>query len=88
MTGGYQILDVTGVDFTSGVAETVKGALAKVISKKATMVSGLVIGGVSYPDFYAPFIASSDKMQTSVTVGDNALTITVAANDEVTVTIG
>ena len=54
---------------------------------KATMVSGLVVGDVSYPDFFAPFSEGSGSFSTSVVIGESTITIVVESGDGVTVTV-
>lgn len=87
--GGYRIINLKGTYFTSGTAAKVTGAYESANNPydKATMISGLVVAGVEYPDFYAPFIASSGKMTTSVVIGGSTITIAVAPTDDVTVTV-
>ena len=53
MRGGYIILDLKGAALTSGKAANVPGSYAAAENpyKKATLVSGLVVGDVEYPDF-------------------------------------
>lgn len=89
MNGGYLILDFSGDSFTSGTASTVAGITAKVSNpyNKPTLISGLVVGDVVYPDFYAPFVESADSHVTTVTIGGDAITISINDDDEVTVTV-
>lgn len=87
--GGYQIIDLKGTPFTSGQASAVEGIAAIVANpyNKATLISGLVVGDVAYPDFFAPFIAGEDNYSTSVSIGGDEITITVESDNDVTVTI-
>lgn len=89
MKGGYLIINLNGESFTSGVATTIAGITAKVtnIYNKPTLVSGLVVGDVVYPDFFAPFVENSDIYETTVTMGDDTITISINDDDEVTVTV-
>lgn len=87
--GGYRIINLKGAAFTSGKAANVVGAYEATNNPygKATMISGLVVSNVEYPDFYAPFIASSGKMTTSVVIGGSTITIAVSPTDDITVTV-
>lgn len=87
--GGYIILDLSGHTFASGVAGEVPGAyeVASNPYGKATLISGLTVGDVAYPDFYAPFVEGANSFAASVTIGDSAIDISVADDDDVTVTV-
>lgn len=87
--GGYRIINLKGTSFTSGTAAKVTGAYESANNPydKATMISGLVVAGVEYPDFYAPFVPSSGNMAASVVIGGSTITIAVAPTDDVTVTV-
>lgn len=89
MRGGYIILDLKGAALTSGQAANVPGSYAAAANphKKATLVSGLVVGDVEYPDFYAPFTAGENSYSASVVIGGDTITIAVANGDDVTVTV-
>lgn len=89
MNGGYLILDFGGESFTSGTASTIAGITAKVNNpyNKPTLVSGLVVGNVVYPDFFAPFVENSDNYKSAVTIGDDTITISINDDNEVTVTV-
>lgn len=89
MNGGYLILDFGGKTFTSGTASTVAGISAKVRNpyNKSTLISGLVVGTVAYPDFFAPFIEDADSYDASVTIGGDSITISINDDDEVIVTV-
>lgn len=87
--GGYIILDLNGTPFTSGEAETVPGAYEIVANPygKATLISGLSVGGVAYPDFYAPFVEGADSFAVAVVIGGNTIDIAVDEDDNVTATV-
>ena len=87
--GGYIILNLGGVAFTSGTASAVDGAFGVVANPygKATLISGLNVGDVAYPDFYAPFVEGSDAYAASVVIGGNTIDISVDEDDNVTVTV-
>lgn len=84
--GGYRIIDFKDINMTvGGAGVTIPGIFEAVknIYRKATMLSGLVIGGVEYPDQYGVFkLAGSDY---KITI-NGTTTITVKSNDLVTVT--
>lgn len=86
--GGYKIVNFKGIPLTSGSASTIKDTYAEMSNSynKATIISGLVVGNVSYPDFFAPFVANEGVYETDVVISGHNLTIRVAANDRVTVT--
>jgi hypothetical protein len=87
--GGYIILDLNGITFVSGEAETVGGAYEVVANPygKATLISGLKVGSVVYPDFFAPFIEGADSFAAAVVIGGNTIDIAVDDEDNVTVTV-
>lgn len=89
MRGGYIILDLKGTVLESGTASEIEGAYKTASNPygKATMVSGLSVGGVNYPEFYAPFIVTSDAAEVAVVIGGKTVTISVAEDDKVTVTV-
>lgn len=87
--GGYIIVNLGGVPLTSGEAANVAGSYEAVANPygKATLISGLVVGDVAYPDFYAPFIVGKGSYTANVVIGGKAIAITVAESDDVTVTV-
>ena len=87
--GGYIILDLNGTTFASAEAETVDGAYEVVANPygKATLISGLKVGDVAYPDFFAPFIEGADSFAAAVVIGGNTIDIAVDDEDNVTVTV-
>ena len=89
MRGGYRIIDLAGTPLTSGTQDTIKGVYDAVKNpyKKATMVSGMVVGDVAYPEFYAPFVENSETYVTSVVIGGATISIEVAEQDKITVTV-
>lgn len=89
MRGGYIILDLKNTAFTSAEAANVAGAYDAASNPygKATLVSGLVVGDVAYPDFYATFVASGSSYEASVVIGGETITIEVEDGDDVTVTV-
>jgi hypothetical protein len=87
--GGYLIIDLKGVSLTSGTATKFDGIAVKVANpyNKATLISGLVVGNVAYADFFAPFVKGENVYSAAVEIGGESITITVATNDNVTVTV-
>lgn len=87
--GGYIILDLKGHTFTSGVAGTIDGAFEVASNPygKATLVSGLNVGDVLYPDFHVPFVEGSGSYDASIVIGGNTIDISVDEDDDVTVTV-
>lgn len=89
MRGGYQIVNFKNYALTSGESANIEGIFATVFNpyKKATMISGLTVGDVEYPDFYAPFTENSGNMVSSVVISGATITISVENTDDVTVTV-
>lgn len=87
--GGYIILDLKGYALTSGVASAFDGAyeIAANPYGKATLISGLAVGDVTYPDFFAPFVAGESSYIAEVVIGSNTIIIAVDEDDNVTVTV-
>lgn len=89
MRGGYIIIDFKNEALSSGEAANVAGAYSAAANpySKATLVSGLVVGNVEYPEFYAPFTAGEGNYSSSVVIGGKTIAIEVAEGDDVTVTV-
>ena len=87
--GGYIILNLGSLPRTSGTALALEGAyeIAANPYGKATLISGLVVGGVAYPDFFASFVAGDSSYTAEVVIGSNTITIAVDEDDNVTVTV-
>lgn len=87
--GGYIILNLKGYPLTSGEASAVTGAYETVANPygKATLISGLTVGDVAYPDFYAPFVEGADSFDAAVVIGGNTIDIAVDEDDNVTATV-
>ena len=90
MRGGYIIADFKKTALTSGTQATIDGLFNSVSNpyKKPVVVSGLVIGGVEYPAFYAVFVKNSNNYESRVAINETTLTIVVTPEDGVTVTTG
>ena len=89
MRGGYIIADFKKTALTSGTQASIEGLFNSVSNpyEKPVMVSGLVIGDVKYPAFYAVFVKNSNNYEAQVTINGTALSIVVTPNDNVTVTV-
>ena len=89
MRGGYLVIDLKSKALTSGTAATIPGSFAAASNpyKKATLISGLIVGGTAYPEFYAPFAVSGANMSAQASVNGAALTIVITPADAVTVTV-
>jgi hypothetical protein len=87
--GGYIIFNLGSLSRTSGEASTLDGAyeIAANPYGKATLISGLVVGNVAYPDFFAPFVAGESSYTAEVAFGSDTITIAVSEGDNVTVTV-
>ena len=89
MKGGYIIVNLKGAPLTSGTAANIPGAYAAARNAygKPTLISGLVVGDVAYPEFYLPLVESSGNYTGSADIGGETVTISVASGDNVTVTV-
>ena len=91
--GGYTVLDFKGYSFTSGTEATLKGVHPVLAgNKKIKVVHGLVVGATKYPDmvavFTAPVFPDFDKTYTAkIALADSTVTIAVAADDGINVTV-
>jgi len=87
--GGYKVIDLKGTAFTSGREASVVGAYEQAANPygKATMISGLIVSDVVYPDFFAPFVAGENNLSTSVVIGGSTISIVIDSDDNVTVTV-
>lgn len=84
--GGYQILDVHNINFTSGSGVQVEG-IGEAVTRgfgKRFVVSGMSIAGTKYPDFEV-ILTSSDNDTFSGSFPGYTITI-VASTNTVTVT--
>jgi hypothetical protein len=76
--GGYQILDLSGTNFETGVTSYVEGAHSKLEStRKVILVSGLTVDGEEYRDAFVDFtVNESDFVGTmhgkTITIGSEA----------------
>ena len=91
MKGGYQVFDLKDKNFTSGSSTVVGGSRAIIngSNRKRTLVENLQVGGTKFDAFDASFSASSTTAPATAKafVGSNTITMSVAANDAVTVTV-
>ena len=86
--GGYTILNFKGYNFTSGTEATLTGIHTPLASnKKFKVVHGLVVGGVEFPDMVAVFTESDGTYAAKVVLLASTVTIVVAADDGITVTV-
>lgn len=89
MKGGYRIINFKGAALTSGSEANISGSYAAAANPygKATLISGLVVGDVEYPEFFAPFVSNAGTYEASVVIGGSTITIEIADGDDVTVTV-
>ena len=86
--GGYSVLNFKGYAFTSGTEATLTGVYCPLsCNKKMKIVHGLVVGGVSYPDMPAIFIEVEGAYTAKIAFAASTVTIVVAEDDGITVTI-
>lgn len=84
--GGYKIIDFKNIKFTAGGAGiTIPGIFEAVKNtyRKATMLSGLIIGSTEYPDEYGVFNLDGTNYKVVI---NGTTTITITPADLVTVT--
>lgn len=85
--GGYQILDLSGHSFTTGVTGYVKDAYGKIEgTRKVILVSGLEVDGTEYRDAFVDFSVSTSNFVG--TMYGKIITIGSSANglDPITIT--
>lgn len=87
LKGGYQILNLEGIAFTSGISQTVRNAYEAIEgTRKAILVSGLEVDGVEYRDTFVDFTVKSGNFVGVV----NGIRITIGnagdGNDPITIT--
>lgn len=93
MRGGYQIVDFGNVPFTTATPATIEGIYQKIHDNvmtnhtKPTLISGLVITDIHYPDMFVAFYPDIYTMKATFTYGVDTVAISVEPNDEVTVTV-
>jgi len=87
--GGYLILDLKRKVLTSGTAAVIPGTYQSAVNTygKATLVSGLSVGAVEYPDFWISFEENAGTYSGSASVSGDTITVSVAEGDSVTVTV-
>ena len=85
--GGYQILDLSGHNYTRGASHFVRGAHETIEgTRKVILVSGLEVEGTEYRDAFVNFTNESGNFVGSmydviINVGDS-----VDGNDPITIT--
>lgn len=83
--GGYQILDLRDRNFVIGAGSTINGAYETIEgTRKAILVSGIVIAGVEYHDTFAEFTVVGSNYTAQL----YDKTITVTSADLVTISAG
>lgn len=87
--GGYQIIDLQSAALTSGSEANIKGIgeSARNAYNKPTLVCGLVVGDVVYPEFYLPFVTSEDSYTGTVVINGATIEIVINDDDDITVTV-
>lgn len=89
MKGGYRIINFKRAALTSGKEANIAGAYAAASNPhgKATLISGLIVGNIVCPEFFAPFVGNDRYMKSKVTLDDGiSITIVITSKDDVTVT--
>lgn len=77
--GGYIILNLQNYPLTAASPTTVPGANVTISNGKVVLISGMKVGEVIYPDFFANFENGIADM--------TAFTITITETDSVTVDV-
>lgn len=92
MKGGYQIIDFKDIPLTvAGDAVEIPGIYATVsenhlIYRNATLVSGLKVGDVAYPDFFVSIELDETDGNEYKFVSHGTQTVTIGEGDLVKVT--
>lgn len=87
MLGGYKLINLKGVD-VGAAGKTIAGIYEAIEStNKATLITGLVIGGTEFNDLFVPFKSEASTFVGKVQLGNSVLTITVSSNDLVVGTV-
>lgn len=83
--GGYKILDLGEVDLTT--SQTIPGAYYALSNahRKPILLSGIVVGGVDYPDVFTSFQLVNSVYTAPVTLGSKTYNVTVSDADSVSV---
>lgn len=85
--GGYQIIDLSGNSFTTGVSGYVQGAYEKIEgTRKVILVSGLEVDGIEYRDSFVDFSVNDSNFVgvmygKKITIGNS-----IDGNDPITIT--
>lgn len=90
MKGGYQILNLKNINLAVGVASVVPEAYETLEGnyKKAVLVTNLMANGVEIADFFTlPYVSESNYV-IKVVVGEITYTLTINADDQITLTQG
>lgn len=91
MKGGYQIFDLKDKTFTSGSGTVVGGSRSLVLGAngKRTLVENLKVGTTEFSAFDASFpkVSGTAVASAKALVGTNTITLAVASDDTVTVTV-
>ncbi len=90
MKGGYQILNLKNINLAVGTPTVITEAYETLEGnyKKAVLVTGFKANGTEVGDFFTlPYVAQANYV-IKVAVGENNYTITIAADDKVTLTQG
>lgn len=83
--GGYQIIDLQHTNFSSGSPSAIPGTYAAIeASHKRINIENLVISDTEYKPMTANFIVDASNFVAELT---SKISISVAENDEVTVTV-
>ena len=87
--GGYKIVDLSGIAFSTGVKSTKTGVYEAVKStNKRIIVSGLVMNSVKYDDMDVTFIVDgSNYVGHVILTAKKTLDFKVTSDDGVTVTL-
>lgn len=90
MKGGYQILNLKNINLTVETPAVITEAYETLEGnyKKAVLVTGFTVNGAEVGDFFTlPYVSESNYV-IKVAVGEVNYTITISADDKVTLTQG
>lgn len=88
LKGGYQIINLDGVNFKNSTPINVKGIHDTIEgTRKQIMLSGITYTDIEQRDMFVNFKNSSGTFTGNITLYSGEATITIGSDDNVTITI-